>query len=466
MGCALMELCREVDVVVHGEAEAVVGALVEAIAGRRNPASVPGISYRQAGAVHTNARSALHKLERKRGLLDFSSYFARVKHSKILTEHGVWVPFESSRGCWYGEKAQCTFCGLNEIIAYRERGSDGLLGELEHYADRYGVRNFFAVDLIMPRSFFSEFLPAVETADKGWTIFYEIKSNMRRVEIEQLSRAGVRWIQPGIESLDDHVLKIMRKGVSAAHNVQTLRLAQEQQVVASWNLITGFPREAASSYFSMAELFPKLHHLEPPVGLGDFEVHRFSPYFENPERLGVHLLGAFPTYRQVYPVEQSLLDRLVYRYAYELIEEPDPRLNQSRAAVRAAIEAWRTASKRQAGFSFTPTDGGGLLRDSRTEGAYREITISAPQAALLDFLDEMRPAQRLAEGFAAHDRASFLAIERDSGLSDLIERWKDQAILIELSGYILALCTRSDRAASAGNRSVSQVEILAEPVAA
>ena len=205
--------------------------------------------------------------------------------------------------------------------------------ELEHYQDRYGVKNFFAVDLIMPRSFFNKFLPDVDKADKGWTIFYEIKSNMRRPEIEQLASAGVRWIQPGIESLSDNILTIMRKGVTAAHNIQTLRLAKEQGVTASWNLITGFPREKAENYLEMVPLIPKLFHLDPPVGLGDFEVHRFSPYFENPEEMGVALRGAYPIYDSVYPVDRSILDKLVYRYQYELIDPPDPRLNESRGLI-------------------------------------------------------------------------------------------------------------------------------------
>jgi len=446
MGQAILELCPQVDVAVHGEAEVILPKLVEALNGERDLGEVPGISWRRDGTIVTNERAQLYALSRERNNLDFDSYFKRVADNKLLTAHGVWIPFESSRGCWYGEKAQCTFCGLNEIIQYRERGDNGLMAELEHYQDRYGVKNFFAVDLIMPRSFFNKFLPDVDKADKGWTIFYEIKSNMRRPEIEQLASAGVRWIQPGIESLSDNILTIMRKGVTAAHNIQTLRLAKEQGVTASWNLITGFPREKAENYLEMVPLIPKLFHLDPPVGLGDFEVHRFSPYFENPEEMGVALRGAYPIYDSVYPVDRSILDKLVYRYQYELIDPPDPRLNESRALIHKAVAEWRLASERHAEFSIEfLSDGGALLRDSRFTEDLQKSLLTPEQAALLKFLDEMRATNRVKQAFKQHDPGAFGKIESAIGIEDQIAQWAEESIILLLSGYVQALPKWSTR---------------------
>lgn len=446
MGQAILELCPEVDFAVHGEAEVILPKLVEALNGERDAGEVPGISWRRDGMIVTNERAKLHALSRERNSLDFDSYFNRVADNKLLTAHGVWIPFESSRGCWYGEKAQCTFCGLNEIIQYRERGDNGLMAELEHYQDKYDVKNFFAVDLIMPRSFFNKFLPDVEKAGKGWTIFYEIKSNMRRAEIEQLASAGVRWIQPGIESLSDNILTIMRKGVTAAHNIQTLRLAKEQGVTASWNLITGFPREKAEDYFEMVPLMPKLFHLDPPVGLGDFEVHRFSPYFEDPEKMGVVLRGAYPIYDSVYPVGRSILDKLVYRYQYELIDPPDPRLNESRAQIHKTVAEWRSASERHAEFSVEfLSDGGALLRDSRFAEDLQERLLTPEQAVLLKFLDEMQATNRVKPAFKLYDPKAFGNIESGMGIDNQIAQWAEESVVLILSGYVQALPKWSTR---------------------
>lgn len=440
MGTAIAEMCHEVDIVVHGEAESIVPNLVSALEKSNGLQDIKGISWRQGDEIITNERAPLHKLSKKRGILNFDSYFERIKDNKILNTFGVWVPFESSRGCWYGEKAQCTFCGLNEIIQYRERGSVGLLDELKHYADKYSVDNFFAVDLIMPRSFYSDFLPEIVESQRDWTIFYEIKSNMKRHEIELLGKSGVTWIQPGIESLDDDVLKIMVKGVSASHNIQTLKFSKQFGVTASWNLLTGFPRETAKSYFDMAKIFPKLHHLDPPVGVGDFEVHRFSPFFEKPEELGITLEGAFPVYKQIYPVSDELLDRLVYRYAYALIDPPDPQLNESRVVIQKAIDDWRESSSRKAGFVFIrSTDGTAILKDSRPKGESVETKLNADQAILLAYLDEMKVELTYLRDFESSHPEIFKKLGGDPGISELVAEWDRKSIVLKLSGYVMAL---------------------------
>jgi len=443
MGRATARVCPEVDVVVHGEAESTLPELVEAFAGRRDLAAVPGISWRNGAEVITNARAPLHRLDRSRGPLRFDGYFKRAARNKVLRAHGIWVPFESSRGCWYGEKSQCTFCGLNEIIQYRERGSGGLFEELEVYEREYGAKQFFAVDLIMPRSFFENFLPTIAEAKKDWTIFYEIKSNMNRSEIERLAAGKVGWIQPGIESLDDDILRLMRKGVSAAHNIQTLKWTRELSIISSWNLITGFPGEQASSYFEMAEDFPKLHHLAPPNGVGDFEVHRFSPYFEAPARHGIELLGAAPNYRAVYPIPQPDLDDLVYRHGYRLIEPPDPALEDGRKAMLTAVMAWRAAAMRGAAFTMKAKAGGVIeLFDSRTDPRGSRILLAGALARLLLFLDGMKPETRLADLFRADDPEAFAELGGAEGIARTVQAWVEGGILIRKSGFILALPMR------------------------
>lgn len=459
MGCAIAEICPAVNVVVHGEAESTVPGLARALVDKPTLADVPGISWRDGDTLRTNERAALHQLRRPRGPLDFDSYFARIEGNAVLSAHGAWVPFETSRGCWYGEKAQCTFCGLNEIIRYRERGGGGLLAELEHYERRYGARNFFAVDLIMPLSFFDGFLPEVEAAGKEWTIFYEIKANMRRAEIEQLARAGVRWIQPGIESLSDEVLRIMRKGVTAAHNIQTLRLTRELGVTASWNLITGFPRETAAAYREMAALFPRLHHLLPPVGLGDFEVHRFSPFFEEPEAHGIALEGAFPSYDHVYPVGRAMLDRLVYRFKYRLLDAPDAGIAAAHAETAAAIDAWRRAAARGASFTVEHDRrvAGAVLRDTRTSTEERVERLGVSEAALLAWLDELRPEAGAVARWAREAPHHYDALGGEDGVAATIQRWAEAGIVLRLGGQLLALpipvAAASDRNATGKTRS-------------
>src|SRR3977135_2135675 len=49
---------------------------------------------------------------------------------------------ESSRGCWWGEKHHCTFCGLNgSFMEFRSKSPDQFVDELLAMTERYHVLN-------------------------------------------------------------------------------------------------------------------------------------------------------------------------------------------------------------------------------------------------------------------------------------------------------------------------------------
>lgn len=445
MGRALLEMCGEFDIAVHGEAETTVPMLADALKGDQPLASVGGISWRHpSGGVRSNDATTMHNFVHSREPLDFSPYFKRIKNLPSLSSVPSWVPFESSRGCWYGEKSQCTFCGLNEIIKFRQRPTDQIFSELEQYENAYGKNSFFSVDLIMPRTFLQDFLPRMESAEKDWKIFYEVKSNMRRPEVVALAAAGVDWIQPGIESLSDHVLKLMKKGVSAAQNVQCLRLARENDVVVSWNIISNFPKETAEDYITMAKMLPHLYHLDPPSGIAPFEVHRFSPFHKEPREHGIRLGGPHHRYRLVFPIADELLGEIVYRFEYELLQPKDDGLVEARRAVGDVVNGWKRARDRECFFQveYRP-DGTAVLRDSRRSHEVLETMLRPHEASLLDFLEELRPQVRLLQQFASSRAEALAVFGGEQQVQDTIDGWHEAGIVLCVSKTVQSLATRT-----------------------
>jgi radical SAM superfamily enzyme YgiQ (UPF0313 family) len=62
----------------------------------------------------------------------------------------VRLPFESARGCWWGMRHHCTFCGLNgQTMAFRAKRPQRVLEELRDLARRYHSFKFMAVDNII-----------------------------------------------------------------------------------------------------------------------------------------------------------------------------------------------------------------------------------------------------------------------------------------------------------------------------
>lgn len=174
-------------------------------------------------------------------------------------------------------------------------------------------------------------------------------------QVELLKRAGIVWLQPGIESLHSAVLELMDKGLQGWQNVQLLKWCRELGVRLSWNLLWGFPGEEDGWYAEMAEWFPVLEHLQPPGGTSRVRYDRFSPYHKRAQDFGLALRPA-TAMRHVYPLAEPDLADLAYFFAAEgrpdvlaqsgnLSIPPPP----SPAAPRAGSLSARRSPRRSAG---------------------------------------------------------------------------------------------------------------------
>ena len=237
MGLETLRVSPWVDCVVSGEADAIFVDLCRALldCGRgTKPGVMPVGAITQAdlrGKFETQSCNLPRPVIRDLDALptpDYDDYFTTLRSSTLsnLIEPGLLA--ESSRGCWWGEKSHCTFCGLNGIgMKYRSKSPKRVLAELAELSGRYGIRSVQFVDNILDMSFFKTVLPQLAAADEGYALFYETKANLKREQVKMLTAAGVRWIQPGIESLDDNLLRLIGKGNSAAMNVQLLKWLSE-----------------------------------------------------------------------------------------------------------------------------------------------------------------------------------------------------------------------------------------------
>src|SRR5207245_918226 len=69
---------------------------------------------------------------------DFDEYFERWEHSPLRSHIQPSLLMESARGCWWGEKSHCTFCGLNGLtMSFRGKSADRTLEEFSVLVARY-----------------------------------------------------------------------------------------------------------------------------------------------------------------------------------------------------------------------------------------------------------------------------------------------------------------------------------------
>lgn len=461
MGPALMRICPYIDIVVGVEGELILPELIRRLASKREITSLKGISWRVNNEVITNSDSQLiHNYLDRQQPLEFDAYFERKERLNLSDKIETWLPFESSRGCWYGEKNQCKFCGLHEIMKYRGRDSNSVISELEHWSEKYGINRFFSVDLIMPMSYYDTFLAEIKRRNYQWNLFYEIKANVKRSHVEKLAGGGVKWVQPGLESLDSEILKLMNKGVTTVQNIQLLKWCEEFGIRVTWNIITGIPMEDPASYSKMTVLIRKLHHLFPPSGVSHFALHRFSPYFEHPEDYGLKSVGAHPLYKYIFPVNQQDLDDLVYHHKYEL-DRPKP-LKEYTEPVVDAINEWKKAFQRKAKLAIgDASDGYASILDTRWSEKPTIYSLNESELTLYKFLDEGKLENSLRENFICTHPESAKEIEQNGGIENLLSMWDRDGLIVNVDHKLLALAISYTKEGIA-NRNV--LEKVAAPV--
>jgi len=224
---------------------------------------------------------------------------------------------ETARGCWWGAKHHCTFCGLSdESMKFRSKTPARVVAELGALSSTYGVRRFLMADNILDYGYYKALLPQLGEVPEGYNFYFEIKANVSYEQLSALKRAGVRWLLAGIESLHDDVLRLMDKGTSGFANVQLLKWARELGIHVSWNMLCGLPGEDDAWYADVARWLPAVYHLEPPVDVRTIRFDRFSPYHSAPERYGLRLRPSWP-YPYIYPLNDNDLTDLVYFFEAE-----------------------------------------------------------------------------------------------------------------------------------------------------
>ncbi len=259
--------------------------------------------------------------------------------------------FETSRGCWWGERAHCTFCGLNgTTMGYRAMNPELALKQFDSlftYAPR--VSRLEAVDNILPREYLKDVLPLIQTPENV-EIFYEVKADLTESDVQVLAKARVKEIQPGIESLATSTLKLMKKGTSAFRNLGLLKFCSMYDIRPAWNLLIGFPGEGAAVYEKYVNDLPSLVHLFPPSGVYPVRFDRYSPYFVKAGEYGLdlHPLDYYPL---IYPFPQDAIDNLAYYFSdrhidSEYVQTMSQWITKIRERVDRWIESWESYHER------------------------------------------------------------------------------------------------------------------------
>ena len=282
---------------------------------------------------------------------DYSDYYR--ERFLLFPEFGkeYVLNAEGSRGCWWAAHKPCLFCALNGKTAhvYREKSVVRFADELEELAEKYPHAQCYLTDNVLSlthqRLLPDELMKRESYRKNKLRIFCEVKSNLSESELVNLTRAGFFWVQAGIESFSDNILKLMGKGASAIRQVQLMKHCFAHGVRLMWYVLVGTPGETEAMCEEVNEVIPKIMHLQGPGTVAHVMFLRDSYYTE-------HQGGAVPELRPdmgydfIYP-DRDFIQRAALLFApkdpHELACYYDYRqIGPAYEKLHNLIETWRS----------------------------------------------------------------------------------------------------------------------------
>ena len=439
-----------VDFVISGEGDRVVPELCSQILEKGREIEVEKLPYGVISAKNcddynnnfTDTRAFVENLD-KISFPDYDDYFETLEKYGMSSYIEPVLLIETSRGCWWGQKKHCTFCGLNgQGMTYRSKSPKRVIEEFSYLSERYKLRNFEIVDNIVDLKYIDTVMPILESLDKPYMLFLETKANLKRKQVEQLAKAGVKKIQPGIENMHNEALKLLNKGTTAEINVQLLKWCKEFGIKVSWNYLLNIPGELDEWNQEVAEWFPLIFHLQPPRS-GVIRFDRYSIYHEKAEDYDLKLVPN-RLYSYVYPLPINKLMDLAYYFETEenqAVNEHPYKLGFKSGQIQLTktILEWRKQQyqnqKNQPVLSML--DNGSEIRiiDTRPCAIESEQTLTNLAYWIYKSCDEIKSPRQLLVTLKRNYKDS---LSWDD-IQPVIEELLQKKILLQLNGKFLSL---------------------------
>jgi ribosomal peptide maturation radical SAM protein 1 len=397
----VMRGCPQVDYAFCGDAELSLPAVIRNILDEKPLRGLEGLMSREDGQVVYGGRAANLRDLSTTPVPDFDEYFyARAEggFARYSPASDVLLPIETARGCWWGMKHHCTFCGLNRAgMEFRAKAPEQVIEMLEALSRRYGILDFNAIDNIMAPEYTEQLFGRLAEAKSDIRLHYEIRPYFKRSQLGRMRAGGLISVQPGIESFSTHVLKLMKKHSTGIRNLELMKWCTYYGINNLYNILVGFAGETTDDYRRQCEVIAKIPHLQPPYAIAKARADRGSPMFTDPDLHGVGRLRPAECYRYIFPAGRFDLDKVSYYFDHD---GPGMLPEQEYEAIFRAVgiwqEQWRQSERPQ--LHYRKSCASIFIEDGRGP-AVRRLDYSDGPAALYEFCMDARTQQAVATRF-------------------------------------------------------------------
>jgi anaerobic magnesium-protoporphyrin IX monomethyl ester cyclase len=237
----------DIDYVVAGEGEIVIGELIQRLSAGESVRDLPGLVFRHDGGLIDNGRAEscddLDELPRPAyDLVPVREYKKFYRFSR--TGSGDYMSLFSSRACPY----RCIYCHNIFGKKFRPRSAANLFEEIRYLYDTYQIREFEILDDIfnLDRNRLLEFCDMVIRSELDLTFTFPNGLRCDRLDEEQLRKlrdAGTIYISFAVETASPRLQKLIKKNIKLDRIRENIEIARSLGIHAHGFFMMGFPTE-------------------------------------------------------------------------------------------------------------------------------------------------------------------------------------------------------------------------------
>lgn len=242
------------DIVCHGEGEVTICEIADIYLGIKSPVDVTGISFIKEGEIIKNQpRSPIDNLDSipfpARDKIQINEYY----DYQVFGMKKPYVTVITSRGCRF----RCTFCASPQFwhSTYRLRTPGNVVDEIEELIRKYKIRyigfkdDIFGFDSNWVDGFVHEMKVRNLKVSFSITIHPFTFKNKRQAMLTSLKEVGLDIIVPGLQSVDEKVLKGIHRSSKEVDQLEELiQEAKKLSISTVMQFIFGLPGDSPSVF--------------------------------------------------------------------------------------------------------------------------------------------------------------------------------------------------------------------------
>ncbi len=198
--------------------------------------------------------------------IDFNKYFTMIESTNPA--HRLWsqrgfVKLRMALGCYHGK---CIFCdnSIDYVRVFKSFSAEDVVKQIEKIINDTGLHGFHFTDEAIPPSIAYKFAQIIIEKKINITWWGNIRFDKAFTPtiIKTLSKSGLIAVSGGLETCNNRLLNLIKKGFSIEDAISVTRSFKENGVLVHCYMIYGLPTETVEEFYNSLEVLRQMFREE------------------------------------------------------------------------------------------------------------------------------------------------------------------------------------------------------------